>query len=100
MLNLLIGCLICAPAPQSADVSKNTRDFDPAIAKVFDTLVRINVTMTEPSSGRLVKQRGTGSGVIISQEGHVVTNHHVAGRAEHIVCDMTDGEQIEADLLG
>lgn len=77
---------------------------DPAIervlAKVFPALVRVDVVMVEGDGGRLNKRRGAGSGVVISAAGHVVTNHHVAGRARHLVCRMADGEEIEADLVG
>ena len=77
---------------------------DPAIervlAQVFPALVRVDVVMVNGDGGRLTKRRGAGSGVVISREGHVVTNHHVAGRARHLVCRMADGEEIDADLVG
>lgn len=48
----------------------------------------------------MMKSRSTGSGVIISREGLVVTNHHVAGKATRITCRLYDGEELSADLLG
>jgi serine protease Do len=47
-----------------------------------------------------VKQESSGSGVIITAEGHVVTNHHVAGRAKRLVCTLSSKEEVEADLIG
>jgi len=71
-----------------------------AIERVYPALVRLDVVIVEPGEGRMRKHSGAGSGVIISREGHIVTNHHVAGNAIRIVCRMPDGEQIEARLLG
>ena len=51
------------------------------------------------SSGRMMKSRAAGSGVIISADGRVVTNHHVAGKATRITCRLHDGEEVMADLL-
>lgn len=91
-------------APSTAtltDVSSEMRGaIQSAIAKVYPALVRINVVTSYPSEGRLSKEEAAGSGVIISAEGHVITNHHVAGKARRAVCRMPDGEEIEATLVG
>jgi len=71
-----------------------------AVQRVYPALVRITVITTEPSAGRLEKFEAAGSGAIISPDGHVITNHHVAGKARQIFCSMPDGEKIEATLVG
>ena len=48
----------------------------------------------------MMKSRSTGSGVIISNAGLVVTNHHVAGKAKRLNCRLHDGEELMADLIG
>ncbi len=55
---------------------------------------------TTPSGGRLRKYQASGSGVIVSSEGHVVTNHHVAGKSTRIFCRLSNREEIEAELIG
>jgi serine protease Do len=70
------------------------------MARVYPALVRIIVVTAEPMGGRLAKFQAGGSGAIISPEGHVITNHHVAGKARQIVCSMPDGERIDATLIG
>ena len=55
------------------------RQIDEAVARVKPALVRIKVVATQYYQGREVKFEGSGSGVIISKEGYVITNHHVAG---------------------
>jgi serine protease Do len=41
-----------------------------------------------------------GSGFIISPDGYIVTNDHVAGNASEITVTMTDGKQYKAKLIG
>ena len=46
---------------------------------------------------------GLGSGVIIDQRGHtvyVITNYHVAGKADEITLSLYDGRQYTAELAG
>lgn len=71
-----------------------------AVARVKPALVRIMVVSTRYREGRELKYQGSGSGVIISSEGHVVTNHHVAGHATRLLCTLTTKEEIEAELVG
>lgn len=41
-----------------------------------------------------------GSGVIVSQEGHILTNHHVINGMEEIQVQLTDGRTLPATLIG
>jgi len=43
---------------------------------------------------------GTGSGVIISPEGHILTNNHVIEGAATITVRLADGRSFEAKLIG
>jgi serine protease Do len=44
--------------------------------------------------------RGLGSGYIISSDGYILTNHHVAGNATKISVTLTTGETVSARLIG
>jgi len=46
------------------------------------------------------RQRGTGSGVIISADGYILTNNHVAGDAEQINVKLADGRELKAKRIG
>jgi serine protease Do len=70
------------------------------VNQVKPSLVRIQVVTSTPSGGRETKSEVFGSGVIISPDGYVVTNHHVAGNARWISCTLSDREQVEARLVG
>ncbi len=73
---------------------------DHAIAAVFPSLVRVSVVYLDQQAGREVKGQLSGSGTIISPDGYVVTNHHVAGRPRRIMCTLSTREEVPADLVG
>ncbi|MCY4675194.1 MAG: trypsin-like peptidase domain-containing protein [Bacteroidetes bacterium] len=41
-----------------------------------------------------------GSGFVISPDGYIVTNHHVAGDAVKITVSLANGQTLDADLIG
>lgn len=71
-----------------------------AVNIVRPALVRIEVVETYYQEGREMKLEASGSGVVISPEGHVITNHHVAGHAKQIKCVFADKREVEAELIG
>ncbi|MEX2451374.1 MAG: DegQ family serine endoprotease [Rhodospirillales bacterium] len=46
------------------------------------------------------KMMAMGSGFIIDADGHVVTNDHVAGKADKITVTLNDGSKYDATLVG
>ncbi len=44
--------------------------------------------------------QGLGSGFIISPDGYILTNHHVAGNASKVIITMTDGKKYDARIIG
>ncbi len=71
------------------------------VSRVADSVVEI-MTETIVQSGYIGQYitSGAGSGVIISKEGFIVTNHHVIAGANTITVRMSDGKQFEAVLVG
>jgi serine protease Do len=45
-------------------------------------------------------QNSLGSGVIVSNEGHIVTNYHVVGEVDAIEVQLSDGRTKKAQLIG
>jgi serine protease Do len=93
----LAVCLVAAPATAQ---TTGRAAIDRAIAAVYPSLVRISVVVVESRDGREVNLEASGSGTIVSADGYVVTNHHVAGRARRIICTLASREEVPADLVG
>ncbi len=80
------------------------------VKNVSSAIVGINVTETryyrDPFSfffeNRVYEKQipGLGSGAIISSDGYIITNDHVAGNANEIIITMTDGTEYNAELVG
>jgi serine protease Do len=68
--------------------------------RVLPALVHIQPVVVDYLTGREKKLSLVGSGVIISRDGYVVTNYHVAGKAERIICTLYDRDQVPATLVG
>lgn len=93
-----------------------------AVQMAEDAIVGINVTETRQvvyrdpfddpffryffgerrSRGRVreYEVQGLGSGFLISPDGYILTNHHVAGNASKIVVTMTNGKKYDAEIVG
>jgi len=107
---------------QTADTQRvgTLRDFNNAIVEIADqanpTVVTINTTQTvrqrqqSPFSfffddPRLDRERefqrqGLGSGVIVSEEGYIITNNHVIDNADEIKITLFDGAELDAEIIG
>ena len=53
-----------------------------------------------PRSPRMFRQRGVGSGIVMSQDGYILTNHHVIDQAADIRVEFTGGRSFKATVVG
>lgn len=71
------------------------------IAKeVGPAIVGITNTTQVQSIFGISEQQSTGSGIIISQDGYIVTNNHVVDGARTLSVQLNTGEEYEASLIG
>lgn len=65
---------------------------DPMFRRFFE-FHGMNQNESEPRSG-------LGSGVIVSKDGYILTNHHVVGKADEIIVALHDGRKAKAKVIG
>lgn len=68
--------------------------------RVFPALVNVEVITMRYWGGKERKGRAVGSGTIISPEGYVLTNFHVAENGKKFKCTLADKQEISATLVG
>ncbi len=68
--------------------------------RVFPALVNISVVTVEYWSGKETKGQATGSGTIISKDGHVLTNAHVTSSGKKYKVTLADKQEFDATLVG
>jgi serine protease Do len=98
------------PSAAKAEAAKLSDAFVSVAEKVSPSVVQIEVTARDENADQLSRlfgqhqdspiARGTGSGVIISADGNILTNNHVIDHALSINVRLKDGRLLPAKLLG
>ena len=100
---ILPAALLCWMAAGPATVAK-TPALQTAIHqaknRVFPALVHIQPILEVFRAGERGQVAVTGSGVIFSEEGYVLTNNHVVEGAQRLICTLADQQEVRADLIG
>ena len=107
-----------APAPEPAKALG--RQFTVVAKAVSPAVVHIRVTQVvrpapnpfendpffrrffgdQPQQPRQYRREGLGSGVIVTPDGYILTNNHVAGTASELTVKLADGREFKGTLIG
>ncbi|MDP7287262.1 MAG: trypsin-like peptidase domain-containing protein, partial [Phycisphaerae bacterium] len=71
-----------------------------AKAKVFPAVVYVRCLRESHDSGKKITQEVSGSGVIISAKGEVMTNWHVVDKSTEVRCLTFEGKAMDAKVVG
>src|SRR5581483_4350953 len=96
------------PAPARVTYAAAVERASPSVVNVYTS--RVVRERVAPSLGELFGdflpqyrpriERSLGSGVIVDQDGHIVTNHHVIANADAVAVQLADGRVAQARIVG
>jgi serine protease Do len=78
----------------------NDADFNGELPEGIPDELRKRFEDMMPNGQNPMPRQGLGSGFIISQDGEIVTNHHVIDGAEKVLVKLSDGRELEATVVG
>ena len=82
-------------------ISPNAMSFAYAVKQAAPAVVNIySVSIERNNLSQQQVINDLGSGVIMSRNGHILTNYHVVDDAELIRVDLQDGRSLNAEVLG
>lgn len=82
-------------------VSEQERNVSQVAAKVSPSVVSvITQANTVSASGRQLAQEGAGTGIIVTDDGYIMTNKHVIDGATTVSVVTNDGDTYEAKIVG
>jgi S1-C subfamily serine protease len=70
------------------------------VAKVGPAVVHVFIKRRASRSRDANRRDGSGSGVIITPDGYIVTNSHVVETAENVEVGLADGSRYTAEVIG
>lgn len=98
------------PVNLDADATAFSKAFIEVAEKVTPAIVQISVVSERESSQRDFfffpfrdmpqEQRGSGSGIIISEDGYIITNNHVVENASRVSVGLSDKRNFTATVVG
>ncbi|MEQ8247295.1 MAG: DegQ family serine endoprotease [Alphaproteobacteria bacterium] len=87
-------------SPQAAQSAGAPPELPDGLKRFFGEEFSERFGQRAPESRGPQQTQGLGSGFIISPDGYIVTNDHVAGEADKIVVTLQDGREFTATRLG
>ena len=87
--------------PNQADVAMLDA-YSSAVTSVADTVgpAVVSISVGRSASANAKNIDGTGSGVVFTPDGYILTNSHVVNKAKRLRVSFSDGTSEEADLIG
>jgi serine protease Do len=83
-----------------ADRSQQQQQMEEFMQRFAERFGQNGMPQMKPQQRPAQKAQAVGTGFIIDANGWIVTNYHVAGKADSITVTLTDGRKLPAKLMG
>jgi len=95
------------PPAQAASIDRSMATLsEEAVVDIYQRLTPSVVNVSnkravgeDPSQGQFT-EKGIGSGIILNDKGHILTNNHVIDEADRLEVTFVDGTKVTAKLVG
>src|SRR5262245_702943 len=92
------------PGPPTSPAAEAELDaFDAYSRAVVGAVCQVGPAVVSIQAGRSSSARdrgGTGSGVVVTPDGYLLTNQHVVNGAQHVRVAFVDGRSVDAEVVG
>ncbi|MCS6806669.1 MAG: trypsin-like peptidase domain-containing protein [Acidobacteriota bacterium] len=89
-----------APTAEGETLTDDERNNIEVYRRVSPGVVNISTVTYVRDFFSVYQQEGGGTGSIIDEQGHILTNHHVVEGAERLTVTLVDGSKYPARLIG
>jgi S1-C subfamily serine protease len=80
---------------------EDTDELDPYSARVAEAVDRVGPAVAHVRvSDQNGSERGSGSGVVYTPDGYLLTNHHVIAGGSKVSASLPDGREVAATIIG
>jgi serine protease Do len=87
--------------PLESEPATPLPDFRPVVTEVMPSVVSVTTeTVVSDSFGQQYTETVAGSGILIDDNGYIVTNNHVVENAQSIYVELADGRTFPANTVG
>jgi S1-C subfamily serine protease len=97
------AAIVTAPVEQAAPAAQAGNPYDTVIRVYRDwrpSVVTVISRTVSPDFRAKPESSGTGSGFMIDDQGHVLTNNHVVGDERQLEVTLANGTTVPAELVG
>ena len=82
------------PSPEASSAIEVVKALTPSVVQILTEILAMDA-FNQPGVGM-----GVGTGVILDEQGHILTNNHVIAGAQRVTVTLSNGDSFPAEIVG